>query len=253
MRYTFGDTITAGERLEKIAGFFNPLAREFMEPYLDEPCVSVADLGCGPGYSTQMLAQTTEAEHVEGIDRSAAFLQQARSNFPALQFRQADVTTLDPSQKYDLIYCRFLLSHLIHLQDIIATWLNCLHPKGKLVLDELEDVITDKPIFRNYLAISAALVGSQGAELYVGKLLNEAVGKFTVVTNRSDLIPVWDCTAAAWFYGNTIGPWKEEPFIRKSIPENEVEEIEQALSEIVHEGTYQSNITWKMKRIILTH
>ena len=30
MRYTFGDTITANDRLKRIADFFNPLAAEFI-------------------------------------------------------------------------------------------------------------------------------------------------------------------------------------------------------------------------------
>jgi hypothetical protein len=56
MRYTFGTSDTASNRLEEIARFFNPLSIQFIRKYVQEPVGSVIDLACGPNTEfTQFL------------------------------------------------------------------------------------------------------------------------------------------------------------------------------------------------------
>lgn len=45
MRYTFGTSETAAHRLEEIAKFFNPLARQFIQGSLEQPVKVAIDLG----------------------------------------------------------------------------------------------------------------------------------------------------------------------------------------------------------------
>ena len=76
MRYTFGDSLSAAERLRRIAAFFDPLAADFIRKHHDAAVFRAADLGCGPGYSTAMLAEATGAPEVVGFDQS-----KSRNNF----------------------------------------------------------------------------------------------------------------------------------------------------------------------------
>ena len=58
---------------------------------LPEPsCTSVArhgalvvDLGCGPGYSTRLLAEVLQGTHTVGLDNSAHFIALAQQNLLA--------------------------------------------------------------------------------------------------------------------------------------------------------------------------
>ena len=59
--------------------------------------------------------------------------------------------------------------------------------------------------------------------------------------------------AAGWFYGNTIGPWKEEPYILENVPREHAERISRELLKIHNAQENISTITWKMKRIIITN
>ncbi len=65
---------------------------------------TVSDLGCGPGNSTELLAQAWPHAAVTGIDSSATMLAQAREHLPQQQFELADIATWQPAQPQDVIY-----------------------------------------------------------------------------------------------------------------------------------------------------
>ena len=252
MRYTFGHTDIAAERLRSIAGFFNPLAAEFIRSYLDRPVAAAADLGCGPGYTTCMLAGATEALETTGFDISDYFIRKARQQYPDLCFKKQDVACWNTDVKFNVLYCRFLLSHLKQPAQILKSWKEHLNPGGLLFIYELEDIHTQIPVFQKYLKMNSILIQSEGAELYAGKLLDKnSIGVQSILC-RSDLIPVDDWQAAGWFYPNTIGIWNEEDIVVNSLTRQERIKISEDLLSIFNARRSQSNITWKMKRIIIT-
>lgn len=253
MRYTFGHTFTAAQRLQQIAEFFNPLAYNFICDNRDKNYNRVVDLGCGPGYTTDMLAKATEAKEVVGIDISDYFIELARKAYPDYKFIKGDVANLNLNEKYDLLYCRFLLSHLRGIHNLFNNWISLLNPGGIICIDELEDIFTDIPVFKRYLEVNSALVQSQGAELYIGKKLNDQLNGFQVKYNQSNVIAVPDSLAAGWFFPNTISIWETEEFVRNNISPGERKAIAMELLQIQNNRSKASNVTWKMKRIILTN
>ena len=252
MRYTFGHTLTAAERLQRLAEFFNPLASDFICSNLNKEISGAADLGCGPGYTTEMLANATQCKEVTGIDISDYFIGLARKQFPKYTFINDDVTSLEPSRKYDLLYCRFLLSHLNDIPGVLMNWMNVLKTGGLLFIDEFESINTGVPVFKRYLEVNTSLIRSQGAELYIGEHLDKYINGFKVKINQSDILPVEDSMAAGWFYPNTVSVWNKERFIKESVTEKEQKAISDKLLDIHNSQEKVSNIAWKMKRIVLT-
>ena len=51
----------------------------------------VADLGCGPGNSTALLAERWREASIVGVDSSFAMLEKARSQLPSCRFIEADI------------------------------------------------------------------------------------------------------------------------------------------------------------------
>ncbi|MBN2610281.1 MAG: class I SAM-dependent methyltransferase [Bacteroidales bacterium] len=250
-RYTFGDTITANERLKRIAAFFNPLAASFIREHVHTTITSVADLGCGPGYTTDMLAHATNARYVTGLDISENFLDAARQNFTAYTFIYHDVRDTNLPVKTDLVYFRFLLSHLKNIRQLVEDWTASLNPSGYIVIDELEDIYTDNKFFKDYLSVSDGLIKSQGADLYIGKKLNEELDGLNIFKNVSSLLPVKDSQAAEWFYPNTISVWKDEPWVKDRLCPSEINCISQYLLKTSINKTEKSSITWRMKKMII--
>ncbi len=185
-----------------------------MSKHIIQPVRTAVDLGCGPGFGTEMLSGLLDQADVYGLERSDEFLQMARESYPSCSFIKHDVTSGPLPIKAEVAYCRFLLSHLKDIEILINMWVRSLAPGGMLFIDELEDISTNIPVFRRYLEINDNLVRSQGAELFVGKELSKCALGAATISNEVHVIPVATWRAASWFYPNTVTIWENEKFVR---------------------------------------
>jgi SAM-dependent methyltransferase len=106
------------------------------------PGMHVADVGCGVGMVTALLAELVGAEgHVVALDASAGQLAQARQALPGnrthVRFVEASATSTDlPPGSFDLVYCRFLLLHLPKPEEALREMRALLKPNGILVCED---------------------------------------------------------------------------------------------------------------------
>ena len=251
MKYTFGTSTAAAARLEEIARYFNPLASSLVKEYApDSPDVAV-DIGCGPGFTTDMLCRSAQARETYGLDNSADFLALAESRFSNCRFLKHDITTIPFPVQADVMYGRFILSHLQNPANVIRKWATQLTVGGVLLVDELEAIDTDVDLFKQYLSMNDALIATQGANLFVGReLTGQDYGAKTLLDDCA-ILPVLDSQAAKWFLPNTETIWRQDPFILGRLTLSEIESISNALRRLADSDDPQSHIVWKMRRIAL--
>ncbi|MBN2533135.1 MAG: class I SAM-dependent methyltransferase [Spirochaetales bacterium] len=251
MNYTFGTDIINEKRLKNMAGFFNPAAKSFIKRYLDNDIHTVIDLGCGPGFTTKMLSEIIDCNTLIGLDNSENYIKSARMNYTHLKFYLHDVTKTPFPVKADILYCRFLLSHLSGVLSVVNKWIKELNQNGKILIDEVEDVITRKAVFKRYLTINDALVNSRGAQLFIGKALSTMKFKGRVIHNTCDILPVSNRRAASWFYSNAISIWEKEGYVLNTVLEDERKKISCELKEIMESEDMKSDIIWHMRRMVI--
>src|SRR5580704_8338213 len=88
--YSFGETNLAAERLRVVSEVFDPTSEAFVSEIVrDHPGLAL-DLGCGPGFTTRLLSRIARPERTVGVDRSKAFLSQARAGCGRRSFRSRD-------------------------------------------------------------------------------------------------------------------------------------------------------------------
>jgi trans-aconitate 2-methyltransferase len=98
----------------------------------------VADMGCGPGNVTALLAARWPAAHVTGYDTSREMLRAAeRYAGPTegggrLDFERADAAHWTPDEHYDLIVSNAALQWVPGHADLFPAWLEHLTPGGVL-------------------------------------------------------------------------------------------------------------------------
>jgi trans-aconitate 2-methyltransferase len=251
MRYTFGTTKKAADRLGNIAIIFNPLAAEFLRKHIDRTIETALDLGCGPGFTTDMLYRALKCKKVYGFDNSKEMLEYAKKQFNRCSFVFHDVTDFPFPIKPDIMYVRFLLSHMENPVDLVNNWGKELKKRGWLFIEEVENIYTDIKAFKKYLHISGGLVASEGATLCVGKILSAGDYDAEVLYNEKISLPVSNSTAASWFYPNTVSIWEKEEYVLKNFSKEEQELISNGLLRILKKNDESSNITWYMRRILL--
>jgi trans-aconitate 2-methyltransferase len=251
MRYTFGTSKKATDRLGDIARTFNPLAVEFLRKQINRNIETALDLGCGPGFTTDMIYKTLKCKKVYGFNNSKEMLEYAKKQFPHCNFLFQDVTDFSFPFESDFMYARFLLSHIENAVGLVNKWLGELRKDGCLFIEEVEDIYTDIEAFEKYLHINRGLVASTGAVLYVGKILSTGDYKAEVLYNEKISLPVNNSTASSWFYPNTVTIWEKEGYVLKNFSREERENVSNELLRILKSKDENSNITWYMRRILL--
>ena len=251
MKYTYGTSIAAARRLEDISAFFNPAATTFIRRHLNGPVDCVLDIGCGPGFSTDMLLRAISCSRAFGLDNSDFFIQLAKNRFPYCWFIEHNILYTPFPVSADVMYTRFVLSHLAEPVDRVNRWVEQLPPNGLFFIDELEAIDTDIAVFKRYLEINTGLVRSQGAELFVGQILADGRYGAEVLCNESARLPVENARAAGWFLPNTLTIWEDGPYVKDNVSEAERKEIADELARIKSSGDTRRQIIWTMRRMVL--
>ncbi len=101
-----------------------------------EAPVKILDIGCGPGNSTQVLAQRYPNAKIIGIDSSENMIAAARKNCPQLEFRLCDASSeLETlGNDFDLVFSNACIQWIENHDRIIPYWMSVLKSGGALAV-----------------------------------------------------------------------------------------------------------------------
>ncbi|MFF4852351.1 trans-aconitate 2-methyltransferase [Streptomyces sp. NPDC001194] len=106
-------------------------------PELPGSPARIADLGCGPGNVTALLAERWPEAHITGFDLSPQMLRRATDEYAGvtsrggrLDFRHGDLASWLPEEPYDLIVSNAALQWVPSHPGSFAPWIHGLRPGG---------------------------------------------------------------------------------------------------------------------------
>ncbi|HEX3736637.1 MAG TPA: class I SAM-dependent methyltransferase, partial [Solirubrobacterales bacterium] len=146
--YTFGDSELAARRLELVAAAFARTTRQFLLTRAGLAPAFAVDLGCGPGYTTELIRATVGPARILGVDISPAYVAAAAKRLADDHTRMLCSDVLDLPLEVtdaDLIFARMLLTHLRDPLAAIDIWRGRLSERGRLLLEEVESIATEDP------------------------------------------------------------------------------------------------------------
>ena len=176
---------------------------------------TAVDLGCGPGNSTEVLAERYPQAHVTGMDSSDDMLVDARKRLPALNFELADIGAWHPTQAFDVILANASLQWLPDHAALYPHLVRQLTPGGTLAvqtpdnLDEpahrlAREVATDGPWSAK---IGAVIHNERHAAGYYYELLSQHCSSVDV-WRTTYLHPLVDHAAVVeWFKASALRPF----------------------------------------------
>jgi SAM-dependent methyltransferase len=252
--YTFGDSDLAAERLRLLAAAFAPSSRAFAARLGREPVRLAIDLGCGPGYTTALLAAGTGAATTIGLDSSPRFLARAwRQAARGVAFGEHDVTRLPfPAPPADLIYGRFVVTHLPDAGAAIAGWAGALVSRGRLALEEVDTMTSDDPALVRYYELVEAMQAARGQRTYVGRELAALAPAEIFVVERADTVPVTlPAPVAARLHALNFQTWRRDPFIVSNVAAAELDRLGETLEALASGARAAAPVRWKMAQVIL--
>ena len=247
--YAFGDSDSAAERLRLLAYIFAPEIRSFLSQVPPQPRLAI-DLGCGPGFTTRVIAETLKARETVGLDTSERFLAMARSA-PAdgVTFARHDITQAPfPTAAADVMFCHFLLPHIADASGALRTWASQLRPAGLLLVDETADIQTTQPTFRRYLDAAERMLQGQGSDLYVGRRV-ELLGRVPGLRRVSSRLvnhPVATGATASMFRLN-LDAWGANP--HAGLSDQDRTDLAAELDDLTS-STASNQIQWQMRQVV---
>jgi trans-aconitate 2-methyltransferase len=175
----------------------------------------IADLGCGPGNSTALLARRWPDAAVTGVDSSAAMLAKARTSATRANWLQADLADWTPALPFDLLFSNAALQWLPDHAELLPRLFAHLAPGGALAIQ----------MPRNFGAPAHVLLRALAAEgPWAGRLetapLREPVGSpawyFDLLAPSAAALDIWeteylqvldgDDPVLAWTRGTALRP-----------------------------------------------
>ena len=252
-RYLFGDSDVAERRLKILADVYADSTASFVLGAVDEKPRLLLDLGCGPGYTTHLLADVLGCKQAAGLDNSRHFINTARKSATArVSFHLHDVTRVPfPVAPADLLFCRFLMTHLRDPEVLLSRWATQLNSGGLLLMEEVEGIQTSNKSFISYLEIVEAMIKAQKGNLYIGPILNEMKIPETlkIVSSAVKRLSVPAHKAASMFSLN-IETWKHVPFVLANYSSSLIEDLEKTLKRLAVKTGAGSKIEWQLRQIV---
>jgi trans-aconitate 2-methyltransferase len=95
---------------------------------------AIIDIGCGPGNSTQVLANRWPKAWITGLDRSAAMIRKARQDYPDQEWIVADALTYASDLPYDLVFSNAAIQWIPDHERLLRIFHGLLSPHGTLAV-----------------------------------------------------------------------------------------------------------------------
>jgi len=177
--YSIGGGDEGSQRLAILGRTLEQSTMEFLKRTDLRKGINALDLGCGTGKVTAILAKMIgDQGKVLGVDISELNIKIATNYTESKQIKNASFETLDAyklksENKYDVIYSRFLLSHLSNPQIVLANMLRALTSGGALLIEETDFSghfsYPTSTYFDQYVSLYQDLLKKRGADANMGQ------------------------------------------------------------------------------------
>jgi ubiquinone/menaquinone biosynthesis C-methylase UbiE len=185
--YIIRGGVEGRERLRLLANMLRPTTRRLFEEIRFDSGIACLDCGCGGGDVTFELARRTgPTGRVLGLDIDDVVLELARGEAASqglnhVEFRRANIDEVELGPVFDLVYSRFLLTHLPNPQRTLAKMHGALRPGGVLLVEDVDfEGHFSHPecdAFRQYVRLYSEVSRRLGHDPNIGRRLPELLSR----------------------------------------------------------------------------
>ena len=174
------------------------------------------DLGCGPGNSTEVLAERFPDALITGMDSSEDMLRDARERLPDLQFELSDIGTWNPERSYDVILANASLQWVPDHAELYPRLVRRLNPGGHLAVQTPDNLEEPAHRLAREIAASAPWAGKIASVTHPDR--HPAAYYFDLLRPHCAEVDVWRTTyhhplagghaaVVEWFKGSALRPY----------------------------------------------
>jgi ubiquinone/menaquinone biosynthesis C-methylase UbiE len=181
--YVIRGGVAGRERMRVVARVMQPTTLALFDRVGLRHGMICLDVGCAGGdVSFELARRVGPAGRVVGMDIDAVKLELAQQEAAALQldnidFRLTDITDsgTEPEPRFDLVYARFLLTHLRDPAGAVARMRKFLQPGGLLLVEDIDFnghfCYPESAAHRRYVELYQQSATQRGADANIGPRL----------------------------------------------------------------------------------
>jgi 2-polyprenyl-3-methyl-5-hydroxy-6-metoxy-1,4-benzoquinol methylase len=180
VRYALRGGSEGRERLRVLARVMRPTTLALFDRLGIGPGMSCLDVGCGGGDVTlELAARVGPSGRAVGVDVDAAKVELARAEAAErgasnAEFRVADLRALEEGE-FDVVYARFVLSHLADPAAAVDAFRRHVRPGGILVVEDTDFAgyfaYPPTESFDRFIELYCAVVRGRGGDPGIGPRL----------------------------------------------------------------------------------
>lgn len=190
--------------------------RDLVAAITTDPVRTAIDLGCGPGNSTEVLAQRYPEALICGLDSSADMLSDARQRLPNVNFSQADIAAWKPTQPVDVILANASLQWVPDHAQLFPHLVDRLAPNGTLAVQMPDNLEEPAHVLARQVAQDPRWANSIAAVKHPPR--HPASFYYDLLHTQCSSIDVWRTTyyhplagghdaVVEWFKGSALRPF----------------------------------------------
>ncbi|WP_296580771.1 trans-aconitate 2-methyltransferase [Xanthobacter sp.] len=166
-------------------------ARDLLAAVPLQSAAFVVDLGCGPGNSTEILAQRFPGAELLGLDTSPAMLEAARARLPGVTFALGDASTFTLPKPADLIYANAVLQWVPDHATLLPRLVSLLAPGGVLAVQMPDNLEEPSHVAMRETAMAGPWADTLHAATRARAVLPEPGGYYDMLKPHAGAVDVW--------------------------------------------------------------
>ena len=169
-------------------------ARDLLDRVPLQSVTHTVDIGCGPGNSTELLAERWPGADHLGIDTSDAMLADARRRLPSARFEKGDALHWQAAKAPDLIFANAVMQWVPGHAALLPRLLAQTAPGGVIAVQMPDNL--EEPSHR--LMRETALLGPWAPRIAEGGRIREPIlsgeDYYNLFANQASMIDIWRTT-----------------------------------------------------------
>lgn len=192
-------------------------ARDLLNAVPRKVVARAADLGCGPGNSTELLVERFPGAKIVGVDSSEDMLDRARDRLPELLFINADLAQWNAAEPQDLIFANAVMQWVPDHPAIFPHLLGQLQPGGTLAIQMPDNLDEPSHVAMREVAQDARWHDRVGAADASRTSLETASFYYQLLKPLCQYVDIWRTvyhhplhgakSVVDWFKGSGLRPY----------------------------------------------
>lgn len=177
-RYVIAGGEEGKKRLELLSRVMRPTTSRLLKSVGLAEGMKCLDIGCGGGFVTALMSDVVgPTGSVVGIDADEVILKLAQEDAELagtnnIEFVKLDASIQHRATYYDIVYARFVLTHLQHPQPCLESMISSCKRGGRIVVEDIEFTgsFSYPPLdaYQRYTELYQEVVKKRGADPNIG-------------------------------------------------------------------------------------